>query len=204
MGGTHCAVCYAVIQQPTAVPVIEHTFQSGICISCGVMEDGADGLAYLDLYNQSYGYDYLGTMLNGDARQQFYGIMDEAVRLFHTDPSLNGKKELKDYDPVVTKINYAELGLTTEEAYAIWKTYRDDNPLYYWLSNMVVSDSRTLYLLLEPEYTDGIVRMETTALLYQNISEYLAQIPADATAYQIAPRPSNTPKMLCAQASVCG
>ena len=186
-GGTYCTVCKETIKEPTPVPVIEHSYQSGgICTSCGALENGADGLAYLDLYNQSYGYDYLGTMGKGDSRQQLYRTINEASRQFHTDPSLEGEKELKDYDPVVCKINYADLGLTVDEAYSVWKTFRDDNPLYYWLSNMAASDAKTLYVLIDPNYASGVVRMETNSRLYQKISGYLAILPADATDYQIA------------------
>ena len=99
-GGTYCVVCQETVKEPKPVAVTAHTFQGGgICTSCGAMENGADGLAYLDLYNQSYGYDYLGTMGNGSNRQKLYAAMDEAIRQFHIDPSMDGKKDLKDYPP---------------------------------------------------------------------------------------------------------
>ena len=186
-GGTRCSECGEIVEQPTPVPVISHSFGAGgICASCGALENGADGLAYLDLYNQSYGYDYLGTMEKGTARQQLYAEMNEAARTFHVDPSMDGKKELEEYHPVVCKINYATLGLTAEEALSVWKTFRDDAPLFYWVSNTVVRDNRNIYLLVDPDYSEGVTRMETNSQLYQNISEYLSLLPAGATDYQIA------------------
>ena len=185
--GIHCSACRKVFVEPDVIPVEEHNFhESGICISCGFLKNGGDGLGYLELYNQEYGYAYLGTMENGDACQQFYRLLDEKTRHFHTDPSLNAAQESEDYDPVVGKIEYEKLGLTVEEAQAVWKTYRDDNPLYYWLSNMVACNSKYLYLLAYPEYAHGTQRMATNAVLYQKISGYLSAIPSGATDYQIA------------------
>ena len=186
-GGTYCTVCKETVKEPMPAPLAEHTFRGGeICTTCGTQKDGAGGLAYLDLYNQRYGYDYLGTMANGGNRQRLYSAMDEVIRQFHTDSTMDGKKDLTDYPPVVCKINFADLGLVVEDAYAIWKTYKDDNPLYYWLSNTVVSDLKNIYVLMDPDYTIGTVRAETNSALYQNISDYLAILPANATDYQIA------------------
>ncbi len=186
-GGTHCAVCKAVLSEPTPTPVKEHSFhESGICTACGAMRDQLDGLGYLDLYNQTYGYEYLGTMENGAARQQFYRMMDEQIRAFHTDPSMDAVAEDEQYPPLICTLNFQELGLSKEDAQQIWKTYRDDNPLYYWLSNLVACTSKMLYLYADSDYAIGTERIETNGQLYQNITVYLSKLPANATDYQIA------------------
>ncbi len=186
-GGTHCSVCKEVLVSPTPTPVKEHTFHaSGICTACGTLQDHVEGLDYLDLYNQSYGYEYLGTMENGEARQQFYRLMDEQVRVFHTDPSLDATAESEDYPPVICKLNFEELGLSKDDAQAVWKTYRDDNPLYYWLSNVVGCSGKWLYLMADADYAIGADRIETNGKLYQSISGYLSKLPANATEYEIA------------------
>lgn len=186
-GGTHCSVCKEVLVSPTPTPVKEHTFHaSGICTACGTLRDHVEGLDYLDLYNQSYGYDYLGTMENGEACQQFYRLLDEQVRAFHTDPSLDATTESEDYPPVICKLNFEDLGLSKDDAQAVWKTYRDDNPLYYWLSNMVGCGGNWLYLMADADYAVGTHRIETNGELYQSISGYLSKLPTDATDYEIA------------------
>ncbi len=186
-GGTHCSVCKEILVSPTPTPVKEHTFHtSGICTACGTLQDQVEGLDYLDLYNQSYGYEYLGTMENGDARQQFYRLMDERVRVFHTDPSMDATTENEDYPPVICKLNFEDLGLSKDDAQAVWKTYRDDNPLYYWISSMVGVSDKWLYMMADADYAIGTDRIETNGELYQNVSGYLSMLPIDATDYEVA------------------
>lgn len=183
--GTHCSVCQTVLTSPDTIAAKGHTFHAcGICTVCGAFGDDVEGLDYLDMYNQDYGYEYLETMRKGSAMQRLYRAIDEEVRIFHTDPSMNASLEEEYY--VVSKLDYQSLGLTMEEAQAVWKTYRDDNPLYYWISNMVACTSKKIYLLADSLHAVGTERIETNQVLYQNISGYLSRIPENATDYEIA------------------
>ena len=186
--GVQCAVCEEILVIPTVVLPIGHpSYNNGICIACGSPKHSAEGLAYLDIYNQSYGYEYLGTMENGEALQALYRELDTAVRAFHTDPSLEAR-EVKESDPIACTVNYGELGLSHEEAQAVWKTYRDDHPLYYWISNSVSygETSKKLNLLAVPEFAHGSARLQTNQELYQSIAAYLSKIPESSTDYEIA------------------
>lgn len=181
-GGKKCTVCGVVLESPTVVlPKGHPSFSNGICTVCGIPKDSAEGLSYLDRYNQSYGYEYLGTMNKSAARQQLYRSLETSVRAFHTDPSLSANEDL-----VAVSVNFGALGLTETEALEVWKTYRDDNPLYYWISNSISYSSTTLNLMTLPEYAAGDVRMATNQALYQSISAYLSKIPEGATDYEIA------------------
>ena len=58
--GTQCKLCGVVLSAPQVIPVSEHSFhESGICLFCGMPQGSVEGLDYLDLYNQTYGYEYL-------------------------------------------------------------------------------------------------------------------------------------------------
>lgn len=184
-GGTRCAVCKKVLTSPDVLLANGHpSYSNGYCTVCSIPLDGADGLSYLDVYNQSYGYEYLGTMEKGDARQTLYREFDEAVKIFHTDPSAETDKISDSH--VVCSPDYATLGLTAEEAQAVWKTYRDDHPLYYWMSNRVGTAGKKIYLLAFDEYVDGETRMETNQLVYQGIAEYLSEVYEGSTDYEVA------------------
>ncbi len=189
IGGTYCEACSLILKNATEVPPTGHpAFQNGICTACGVLENGSVGSEHLDLYNQSYGYEYLGTMINGRARQRFYEKIDDIIRKFHTDPSMNAVRKSDRYDPVASTLKYSDFGLTLEDALEVWKTYRDDNPLYYWMSTTVVYDdiSETISLLVYEEYAYGGQRIETNKSLYRGIAAYLSAIPAKASDYEIA------------------
>lgn len=184
-GGTQCAVCKKVLTAPTVLLAKGHpSYSNGHCTACLEPVDGSDGLVYLDVYNQSYGYEYLGTMESGDALQTLYRAFDEAVKLFHTDPSVEATELSGSY--VVCSPDFAKLGLTKEEAQAVWKTYRDDHPLYYWISNQVGTGDDKIYLMVFSDYADGETRMETNQLVYDGIAEYLSEVYEGSTDYEVA------------------
>lgn len=186
-GGTQCAVCKKVLTSPTVLLAKGHpSYTNGHCTVCSIPVDGADGLSYLDVYNQSYGYEYLGTMEKGAARQELYLQFDEAVKRFHTDPSVEASVISGNY--IVCSFDFVTLGLTAEEAQAVWKTYRDDNPLYYWLSNQVGTNEKLkkIYLMVFEEYADGETRMETNQLVYEGIAKYLSEVCEGSTDYEVA------------------
>ena len=181
-GGVRCGKCEKILKAPTVTLATGHpSYANGICTVCGIPKDSAEGLSYLDRYNQSHGYEYLGTMNKGVARQQLYREIETAVRSFHTDPALNAGEDL-----VAFTLNFGELGLTDSEALEVWKTYRDDNPLYYWISNSMSYSSTKLNLMVLEEFAKGEVRIATNQALYQSISTYLSKLEEDATDYEIA------------------
>ncbi len=183
-GGTHCKVCLIELTPATTTLPLSHHFSDGICTACGKREGSAEGLAYLSLYNSTYGYDYLGTMSKGEARQTLYTRIDQAVRLFHTNPALTAEK--KDTVFVACTVNYDDLGLQDSEALEVWKTYRDDNPLYYWISNRITYSPAYINVLAVDAYADGAARIAQNQVLYETIASYLALVPANADSYATA------------------
>ena len=181
-GGTRCATCREILTPPTvSVPAGHPSYTNGLCTACGTPKDSPEGLAYLDLYNGTYGYESLASLPSGEALQQVYRDIDGEVRRFHTDPTLAGGEK-----QIVCALRCADYGLTTEQILSVWKTYRDDNPLYYWIANSVTCNEDRVNLLVLEEYSDGMTRIEQNQRIYTAISSYLSGLSSNATHYEIA------------------
>jgi len=182
VGGVRCSRCKEYLTPPTLLlPKGHANYVNGLCSACGTPKNSAEGLAFLDLYNGTYGYTYLASTSNGSAKQAFYQRLDEAVRVFHTDPSSVVENSMS-----FAALNYAELGLSLDEALAVWTTFRNDNPLYYWLSNQISYNEQILNVMTLSQYANGTARMERNASVYNGIAAYLSVVPAEATPYQTA------------------
>lgn len=164
----YCQDCNTAIEEGT------HEFAEGACIVCDVDYD-----EFLDKFNGTYGYEYFGTSEKSAGLQGLYGAIDESVRAFH-----NSGADAKDGE--VVRINYTQYGLTQSEAISVWKTYRDDNPLYYWMSNRVGSNSSVIAVLCLDEYADGSVRTRQNRLIYRKIDELLNKTCGETSAYMVA------------------
>ena len=119
----------------------------------------------LDRYNSTYGYEYF---VNTNAAQaELYKRIDEQVRACHLNTDIDAENADGKY--VVAQIGYGDLGLEMEEAVAVWKTYRDDNPLYYWLSGSLAYTVDSLSPIAADEYAHGSRRAEANDLVYKKV-----------------------------------
>ncbi|HBJ19458.1 MAG TPA: hypothetical protein DDY70_06980, partial [Clostridiales bacterium] len=175
-----CAVCGAA-QVKTADPVGHRFTGTGkLCAVCGKVYETPSDLNGLDIFNGTYGYEYLGTMDKGEARQALYEAIDKEVRIFHVNTSLDAK------NLTVATLDFSQLGLTSDEAVSVWKTYKDDNPLYYWLANTVTCTEGELTLLTENEYAVGTERGKYNALIVDQIEKYSSRVSASDSVYRTA------------------
>ncbi len=158
-------------EQTISLQPIGHTFDHGVCADCGVSVDEAD-LSYLDAYNATFSYDHFATLEKGESLQALYNAIDKDARRFHVDPDLRGEDVGFDGYKGVTMANYAKLGLTTDEAFTVWQSYKSDHPLYYWISTTLYYDEEILYLLTEDEYANGAIRSEYNTLVHDKLEEY--------------------------------
>ncbi len=170
----HCVECDFKLDVTLIAPV-GHDFEgASTCNACG-----APSVAVLAEYNGTYGYEYLGTMPKGEALQDLYEEIDVSVQNFHLDTGLNA-----DDDNVVFSVKFDSLGLTQKEAVAVWKTYKDDNPLYYWISTEISYTSSKLNVKTSDEYDEGTERAVYNQLVYDKVEEYTSKIDDGASAYQ--------------------
>ncbi|MCH5163646.1 MAG: leucine-rich repeat protein [Clostridiales bacterium] len=176
-----CTLCN--VTQTENLPVsAQHRPDGDVCSVCGRIYYADLNVSSLDKYNGFYGYKYLGTMQNGEYRQQLYREIDRAVREFHTSEASAGA----NYK--LSEFNFARLGLSVQDAVAVYKTYKDDNPLYYWLSNSVsvTVGGDFLTVLVDEEYALGSSRKETNKLVYDKVNDLMSALSKGDSAYRIA------------------
>ena len=158
-----------------------HIFINGFCIICGEVDVDSIDLTYLDQFNGTYGYEFLGTLTNGEALQALYQTIDDEVKKFHVNTAIDA---LDDY--ILADIDIGMLGLSTDQALSVWKTYKDDNPLYYWLSNTVTYSGESITLLIEEDYANGKVRSYYNQLIEDQVEAYSSTLYEGANEYDIA------------------
>lgn len=160
------------------IPAKDHLYADGACTRCGEKE--ADG-ASLNVYNGRYGYNFFASTTNGESKQTLYNRIDKAVKAFHNDKTLNCGS-----DNAVDTISFADLGLDKDTAVSVWKTYKDDNPLFYWLSNTLQYTENDITLLVDPDYTNGAKRATANKLVYDSVKSYIARLDDGDGAYRKA------------------
>ncbi len=163
-----------------------HDFENGTCKKCGQsVADG--GGAELDKYNGDYGYNYF-KQNNLTAQQTLYERIDAGVRAFHLDKTANAEQKLQNGKTVyiAATAEYSDLSLSADEAVSVWKTFKDDNPLYYWLSGELVYTAEELYMLAVEDYAQGDVRIRANDFVYNKVAEYSFLLDVNDNAYRKA------------------
>ena len=110
-----------------------------------------------------YGYTDLNRFDNSSNLQGYYMEILKGCESFHnsnndlepTKLMVNGT-ESNYY--VLSKFNYKDYNLTADEAVGIWKLVTLDNPIFYWLSNEVITGEKELYVIVYEAYALYSVR----------------------------------------------
>lgn len=160
-----------------------HSIVGWRCIDCGILGYDGEDLSYLDKYNGSYGYDYFRNN-NYLAECALYKRIDEQVKVFHVN-DVDAISE-SDGSYIVSGVEYSDLGLNSSRAVSVWKTYKDDNPLFYWLSNDTSTDKNKIYLQTTSEYAESSARREANSLVYSKVEEYLGALSDSDNTYRTA------------------
>ena len=192
-----CSGCALIFSDMSGQKVIEMPWikasghqpgKNGVCIVCGNLDWTSEGLDFIELSKSDYGYNYLGTLYNGKKRQALYDKIDEAVKAVHNNESTNYTQ-----DKAFATISFDGMGLNTDDALAVWKTYNDDNPLYYWFSNKIGYrtnelgyNENTLLLYIDNDFVKGSERAKYNKIIFNGIKEYIEMVDGETSAYQIA------------------
>lgn len=131
-----------------------------------------------DKYDGIYAYQSLASLANGAKMQAFYAVIDGAADEFHSSGASAAN------DRVVATLDYASVGLTTDEALAVWSAYRLDHPLYYWIANDIEHNSTSILLKVSEEYRDGNVRNAYNAAVYERAQRMIESADGE-TIYEI-------------------
>ena len=151
---------WVVIKEPT---LTEEGLKVSTC-ACGITETRSFG------YHGDYGYTSLASMTNGSNMQALYNAIDKVAVEFHSNTNLNA------VDNIVGTFDYYALGLTCDEAIAVWKVYKYDHPLYYWISPTLTYNETTLFLLTDNLYAKGSDRAQYNQIVYEGIQAYAGQV----------------------------
>ncbi|MCM1195396.1 MAG: hypothetical protein NC332_05640, partial [Firmicutes bacterium] len=160
--------------------------QDGKCSVCGRLFD------YVESCNSRYGYEYLSTLDDGEGLCSLYDEIDDVVSKAHDDASFNAQERSVDSVKYYTlsAVNYSKYDLTHNQAMSVISTFRNDNPLYYWISNTVLTmeernGSFSVVICVNNEYANGNVRAEKNAELYEKINYYLSLTQHEENDYYV-------------------
>ena len=179
-----CSTCNLLITKQEILDKKEHTMIDGRCKVCGHQEiDFTD----ISIYESDYGYNYLGTLENGKNMQAFYRDMDKQLKQFHSDINANAVTE-GEIPYVVTRTNYKKHNLTLEQAQMTWVFYRNDRPLFYWMSYNVWWNTGNGVIITRTEkaYANGSERAKYNQFVYESIESYVSLAYGETSPYRIA------------------
>ena len=155
--GKHCSVCgYVIVKQ-------EFLF--------------SNEYSNPNSYDGEYAYNSLRNHKNADKLTKLYNLIDEKADYFHT-AGIDAPN-----DNVVATIKFDELGLSVNEALAVWSAYRTDHPLYYWISSSLTYTDEFLNLVVYEEYSDGDTREALNTKIYQSVKEYVEEAGISSSTY---------------------
>lgn len=157
----------------------DHAFVNDVCNICGYFTN------YQDRCNSSYGYEYFANYKNGAKLQSFYKDIDDKVTSIHNNANFNAGYDSSRKAYKLGELNYAKYGLSPEEAQSVWSTYRNDNPLYYWITGNILFTSTSINLCVDSKYALGSDRTKQNAKLYSQIGEYVEAVANETSAYQV-------------------
>ena len=144
------------------------------CLVCGVVTVKQEYIfvgdySVAEKYDGDYAYNSLLSLANGKKLTKLYNDIDKLADEFHKD-NVDASKEDKY---IFAKVNYADVGLTADEAIAVWCAYRIDRPLYYWMSGNIFYNDEELHLACEDVYAEASVRASLNAKIYSGVESYV-------------------------------
>lgn len=205
--GEYCSECMEIISGikdiapfghtevvDAAVPVTDDApgrTEGKHCDTCGeilVKQMSIFSGAFSDAskYDGDYAYESVLKLPNGDAMADFYLEIDLVASEFHsslTDGVLDENQKEDTY--TVAEINFADNGLSEDEAMTVWAAYRRDHPLYYWISRTVLCGKDQITLVVDKEYINGEVREQINAELYGAVEYYVNSLCGATETYDI-------------------
>lgn len=139
------------------------------------------GIENPEYYASDWGYEYLATLPNGSAMQQFYKSLDAELTDFHVNTDRQ-----PDSNGYLNPVRYDTFGLSDAEARTVYAIYRDDHPLYYWISTSSALYPGTSFLVMvDEDYLDSATRKYYNDLIYDTAADYLKLVIGETSEYQI-------------------
>lgn len=146
---------------------------------------GGDGVTDTEITpangNVDFGYRDLANGSKGDAMQTLYRAFLDAAERFALSSEIVTTEHF-----YIAEVNYASLGLTKDEAIAVWKIFTLENPSYYWLSSSVFTSSKEIYLCIDETYAGVAERTSLDTHVSAMRQSFLASIREGMSDLEIA------------------
>lgn len=166
----HCNRCGLDTEHERFLPT-GHELKNHACTKCTK-----------SLYDSNlYGYEFLASMQNGGAMREIYDAIAVAAKNFDRDVTTDVGE-----NAVLVSINFSSLGLDYKQATAVWKTFKDDNPIYYWMSNKALIEGDEIKILIDNAYRTAATRAQCKEMIDEAVEEFASMIHAGASAYDVA------------------
>jgi hypothetical protein len=123
-----------------------------------------------------FGYDYLAARSNGAQLRKLYDIIwNESVRLWN-DPYADLYDGIGSYAATGVKQDIASLGISEREAAGVLTLFRNDNPLFFWLTPDAYFENGAFVFSVEPGLRPGRIRSEAQ----QQVTAYIKETAVNA------------------------
>ncbi len=175
-GHWHAATCCA--DAPNKDYAAHNLNGENKCTICGYDQAAIDIVTFS---KGSYGYSTLS-----ETEKAFYDKIDDVVAKFHNEGNATVQSSGSNTFSVLQAIHYADIGLTKDKALGVYKIYKADHPLYYWLGTTTLFNDTYIIPVVIDDYATEKVRTETNKLLYDKIYEYYYLAKSDDNDYQKA------------------
>lgn len=154
--GKMCSVCGTILIKPEYIFVGDYSIPES--------------------YDGDYAYNSLLKLNKAEKLTELYNLIDEKADAFHKEAV--DLTEAEQY--VIAEINYSSLGLSGEEALAVWAAYKTDRPLYYWMSSNILYNDNELNIIVDEEYAKASVRASINAKIYAGVQSFVEEAYTDS------------------------
>ena len=134
-----------------------------------------------------YGYKDLAQRSNGSARQSFYNrLLSFSLDFWESDEDVT---ELYGNRIILNKFDHT--GLTSDEAVETYLVFRDDNPLFYFMTGDMLRGSTTLWVEIDAEIASAAYRKTLQQKIVAYIDTAMGRLSGLTTRYERALRINN-------------
>ncbi|MGM9936691.1 MAG: hypothetical protein ACI38A_05055 [Candidatus Ornithomonoglobus sp.] len=131
-------------------------------------------------YGSNYGYNYLGTMSDGEEMQNCYDTLQAMCTEFCANTANIPSTTYSD-GTVVYKLSSDDYRgpLTPDRAAAVYYTFRMDHPEYYWLSSTILytslsSGGTRLIPCIYEDYKRYSIRSSLNTIIDENVRNFIS------------------------------
>ena len=144
--------------------------------------DGNVGVVYRSWTTYSYSQ---ATALMTDAERQFYYRLDSLAQAYITDSTLDAYYVSTYNLYTMNGVQYADLGLTGDDAFYVAEWFLYNNPQYYFMKPSFLITASSLYPSVHDIFYDGDYRANVTNTMFATLDSWIAQISdTEVTAYE--------------------